>query len=102
VADPSRSLEVDLEQDVHARGRCREWGSIQVAQELGPLDEAPAAGVRLEARPIHEHIGILGLTRSALPGRPGPAEPESGIPRHQLVGDRALAGTARAEEDEEE
>jgi hypothetical protein len=93
---------VDLEQDVAAGWRIREWRAVQVPQKLGPLEEAATTDVLLEGVAGHEDVGILGLGRALGAGRPRPTQPEAWRLRGQPFGDGALASPARTYQDEEQ
>ena len=70
AAHLTRSLEVDLQQDVPSRTRLGDRGPVEVAQELGPLEETALFRIGLERGPIDEDIGVLRLSRAPDTGCP--------------------------------
>ena len=71
-------------------------------EELDPLQKPPFGCVALERLAIDERVRVDRLVRPAGPRRPGPTEPEVKHPLEQLTFERALAGPAGAEEDEDQ
>ena len=84
-------------------GGSRDGRAHQVAQELGPLEEAAGRDGVLERGAVDEVVGIaLAFARTRLAGGPTPAQPERGIGGDELGRQRALAGPTGADEHEDQ
>jgi hypothetical protein len=76
--------------------------AVEIAEELGPLEEATGGGMLLEIATVDELVGVVRLTRTPVPRRPRPAEPQIGVAFDQTRGDGSLARPARARENEDQ
>ncbi len=55
------AVDLDLEDDIAALDRFREWRAVEVAEELGPFEEPAGGDVLAKLLRIDEVIGRLGL-----------------------------------------
>ncbi len=101
-SDLERTLEVDLQEDIGPRGRVRDRGSVQVAEELGPLEEALLVDLYFERAAIDEDVRVFRLARTAGAGSPRAAQPQSRVASHHTGSNGPLAGPSGAEEDEDQ
>ena len=71
VSNLLSALEFDLEDHVPSRWRFGQRCSVEVAEEVGPLEKPITVDVRLEIVPGREDVGIVCLTLAL--GTSGPA-----------------------------
>ncbi len=95
------ALQIDLEEEVPSGRRVGERRAVQVAEELGPLEEPATVTACLEGRAVDEDVRLVRLSGPARPGRPRAAQPETRIGRDETRGDGPLSGPAGTEEDED-
>jgi hypothetical protein len=94
--------DVDLEQDVAARGRGRDGRALAVVEELDPLEEPPVGDVGVERLGGDEVVRVLGLAGPATARGPGAAQPQPRILGDQPGDERALPGPARTGDDDDQ
>ena len=77
------AVDLDLEHDVAAGGRLRQRRAVEVAEELGPLEEATVGDALLELLPRDEHVRAFGLARPAAPASSTTATATAGVTRRR-------------------
>ena len=97
-----RTLHIDLQQDIAARGRIGSRRAVEMAGDLGPLDEAVLCGFGAECGLLGEHIGGFGFAGATCSGCPRAAEPQCGVRGHKSSRDRPLADPAGAGQDDDQ
>ena len=90
------SLQIDLEQYVAPRWWIRIGRAVQVAEELGPLEEPVIRDASLEGVPIDEGIRISCLARATGARRPRSTEPQRRISFDKTGRERPFPGSAGA------
>ena len=90
------SLQIDLEQYVASRRWIRIWRAVQVAEELGPLEEPVVRDAGFEGVPIDEGIRVSRLTRATGARRPRSTEPQRRISFDKTGRERPFPGSAGA------
>jgi hypothetical protein len=76
--------------------------AVELAEELGPLEEAALGHPLFEPGAIDEFVIVVGLTGTSGTGGPRPTEPQSGIVIDETRGDGSLPRPARARENEDQ
>jgi hypothetical protein len=64
------ALHIDLENHIPILAGLGPWGAIEIAEELGVLEEAATFDPGFELGSIDIGVGIVGFTGALLPGRP--------------------------------
>jgi hypothetical protein len=100
--DLTRSLEVDLEDHVLAGRSLGKGCAVEMAEELGPLEEPTGRDLLLETPTIDEGVRVGCFTGTLRTRRPRTAEPEPGVALEQSGDDRAFPRPARAGDDEDQ
>ena len=92
-------MDLDLEQDVVALGRARNGRAVEIAVELGPLEETLVLDGVLEGRSVDEPVLVTVFGRSGLARRPTSTQPEMRVVGDQLGRKCSLTDTTRSDED---
>jgi hypothetical protein len=96
------ALDVDLEEDVGAGRRVGDRRALEVIEEGRPLEEPACFDGGLEGGAVDEDVGAaLSFTGTRCARRPTAAQPDAGVTRNELARQGALAGPARADQDED-
>ncbi len=98
--DGQGALKVDLEEHITVTVRLDQRCAVQVAEELGGLEESPGPSVGFKGGTVDEHVGIVWFARPLGPRGPRTAQPEVGVLADQALGDGSLADPAGTEQDE--
>ena len=97
-----RALDVDLEHQIVVRGQAVGRGrAVQVAEELGVLEEAPGRQALVERGAVDVGVGVGRLARAPGACRPGPAQPQPGILCDEALDHRSLPDPTGAGNDDD-
>ena len=93
--------DVDLEHDVAAVRRLGPRGAVEVAEELGVLEEAVGGDPRLEGRRGRRRCRRRRLAGPLGAGGPAPRQPQAGVGGDEPADHGALADPAGSADDDD-
>ncbi len=96
------TLHVDLQQHVEPRRWHGHRRPVEMAEELGMLEESAAGQMGFEGRPVDEGVSRFVLVGTRRPRGPRSTQPQARIELDETSGDRALADPAGTREDDDE